>query len=448
MRFLCLGLNHRTAPLAVREGLYLAADDLPAKLKELVAMPEVTGAIILSTCNRFELYLEVSALAIPALQAWLQRWNRGPAIDPTYIYCYQGRLALNHLLEVACGLDSMVKGEPQILGQIRQAYDTARQTGTVTPELNALFQQALMVGKKVRTVTGINRRAVSVSYAAVELARSCLGDLRGRSVLLVGAGKMSELAAGYLVDHGVSTVLVSNRCYHRATELARKFAGEAVRFSDLYRYMTRADVVLSSTAASHYVIHPAEVAQVMQERSCHPLIFIDIAVPRDVDPKVATIAGAQVYTIDDLQGVVEENLAEREKQADAARKLIAEEGERIAQWLGSRRVVPTIKALRERAERIKEEEVERAMRRLGGGERERKIISSLGASIVHRLLHPPTVNLKAQAAEGRDLDGAEQYARVLRELFDLEPPQTAGQPVPIPSQATDRQDVGGETGEG
>lgn len=420
MQFLCLGLNHRTAPLAVREGLYLAAEELPAKLKELVAAPGVDGAVILSTCNRFELYVEQSAPVLTTLHAWLKRFNRGSTIDPSHTYCYQGRSAINHLLEVACGLDSMVKGEPQILGQVRQAYDIAREAGTVTPGLNILFQQALMVGKKVRTVTGINRRAVSVSYAAVELARSCLGDLRGRSVLLVGAGKMSELAAGYLVDHGVSTVLVSNRCYNRAAELARKFAGEAVHFSDLYQYMTRADVVLSSTAASHYVIHPTQVAEVMRQRSYRSLLFIDIAVPRDVDPEVANIPGTKVYTIDDLQGVVHENLAQREKQADEARKLIAQEGERIVEWLRSRTVVPTIRALRERAERIKEEEVERALRRLGGGERERKIVQSLGSSIIHRLLHAPTVNLKAQASRDQDLTVAEQYARVLRDLFGLE----------------------------
>lgn len=324
--------------------------------------------------------------------------------------------AIEHLFRVASGLESMVLGETEILGQVRQAYNQARERGVSSGVLNTLFQKAISVGKRVRTETGLDRNAVSISYAAVEKAKQVFGSLKGRTVLVVGAGKMSGLALGYLLDNGVSTVVVSNRSYDRAVELAEKVGGKAVRLDCLYEELEKADIVISCTAASHYVIYREDLEPCFEKRS-NELLLIDIAVPRDIDPAIGGIPGVHLYDIDDLNSVVESNLMARQRAAREAEKIIAEEIEEFNDWLATLSVVPVIKALKARGDEIRETEVRRALNRLGNlTPREEKVINALASSIVNQLLHFPVVNLKEMATSDR----GHLYAELTKKLFQLE----------------------------
>jgi glutamyl-tRNA reductase len=311
----------------------------------------------------------------------------------------------------------MVLGETQILGQAKQAFQMACDCQTSNGIINTMFQQAITVGKRVRTETGIDRMAVSISYAAVELARQIFGDLGGKTVLILGAGKMSELTVKHLVSNGVDTVLVSNRSHDRAVELAELFGGKAIMFDQLYRHMERADIVISCTAASHYVIHPSPMAEVMEKRGDRKVFLIDIAVPRDIDPKVGEIPGISLFDIDDLQNVVDRNLNERREAAVLAEQIVEEEINEFLKWLNSLFVVPTIIALKEKGESIKEKELERVLRKLPGlSEKERKIVGSLANSIINQMLHDPIVQIRHYAATHQ----GHLYSEVLQNLFCLE----------------------------
>lgn len=420
MHIVAVGLNHRTAPVEVRERLAFSPRQLRQALAELRTCEACKGCIILHTCNRTEIYAAVTQpeQGIGAILAFLGR-KCGFAAEELrpYLYTYSDYDAVGHLFRVAAGLDSMIVGETQILGQVREAYEVAREEGMSNGVLNTLFQQAISAGKRVRTETRIDQNAVSVSYAAVELAKMAMEGLEGRTVLVVGAGKMSTLAAEYLVANGVSTVLVSNRSYEKAAELAVRLNGQAVPFEELYASLAKADIVLSCTSAPHYVIRREGVEAVLTSRGGRPLILIDIAVPRDVEPAVAELPGVSLYDIDDLEQVVEDNLARRRELAKVAENIIAEEINSFLTWLSTLSVVPTIVALKERGERIKQAELQRAFNRLGSvGPREKKIITALANSIVNQLLHDPVVNLKhyATAHEGH------HYAEILQKLFGLE----------------------------
>ncbi|MEW5762308.1 MAG: glutamyl-tRNA reductase [Bacillota bacterium] len=414
-----VGLNHRTAPVAVRERLSIPEYRLEEVLAGLSACEGVESCVVLSTCNRSEIYAAVAARQdIDAVWQFISGSCPGAGQEARrYTYTCFGTDVVRHLFRVASGLDSMIVGETQILGQVKQAYETARACGTVNWLINLLFQQALAVGKRVRNETGIDRNPVSVSYAAVELARQTLGSLEGRPVLIVGAGKMSELTVKHLLANGISGVIVSNRSFPRAQQLAAAFNGRAVRFEELYRWMRRVDIVISCTAATHYVIRPEPMTEVMRDRQHRKLFLIDIAVPRDVDPEVGKLEGVVLYDIDSLQSVVDANLAERRRAAVAAEEIIDEEVQSFTEALGSRFVVPTIVALKKRGDEVKEKELRRALNRLGEiGEREAKVISSLANSIVNQLLHEPIVRLKQLALRPEGY----RYADILRELFDLD----------------------------
>ncbi|RYD01993.1 hypothetical protein N752_26435 [Desulforamulus aquiferis] len=311
----------------------------------------------------------------------------------------------------------MILGETQILGQVKRTYEMALEANTSNVVLNTLFQQAITTGKRVRTETGIDQNPVSIPYAAVELAKQSLESLIGCSVLVIGAGEMSELTVVNLVANGVSSVIVSNRSHDRAVQLAEKFNGRAVKFDMLFHYMTQADIVISSTAASHYVIKSPDMKRVMEQRGNRNILMVDIAVPRDIDPEVDKIEGVTLYDVDDLQNVVDANLAERRKAAVVADGIIEEELDAFMCWLSTRFVVPTITALKKRAEEIKQRELSRAFNRLGDlDDREKKIIGSLANSIVNQLLHSPVVKLKKYAVtpEGH------LYTEILQNLFNLE----------------------------
>ncbi|SHG89684.1 glutamyl-tRNA reductase [Thermosyntropha lipolytica DSM 11003] len=420
MYILLTGLSYRTAPVEVREKLALCTHDLKEAYTCLKNEEGIEGVVILSTCNRMEIYATTRDLdkARERVYAFLAAYSgiKREELKP-YLYdlsCYD---AIYHLFKVASGLDSMVLGETQILGQVKEAYMRAKEEGATEGVINTLFQKALYVGKRVRTETMIDQHPVSVSYAAVELARSILGTLNGRTVMLIGAGEMSELAAYYLLQNGASSVIVSNRSYENALKLAAKFNGQAVRFDEIENYLLVVDIVISCTAAQHYVMRRDNCYKALQNRGGKKIIMIDIAVPRDIDPELGEIEGVFIYDIDDLKDVIDGSYLARQKAAKQAQKIIDEEMKIFNDWLSCLYVVPVIKALRSWGEEIKQKEITRAFNRLGNlSEREKKIIISMANSIVNQLLHFPIVNLKEMALCHNE---GHLYAEVVKKLFSL-----------------------------
>lgn len=419
MYILAVGLNHKTAPVEVREKLSFSHDDMKEALELLKQKQHIEGCAILSTCNRTEVYAAVTDVdtGLAGIKEFLSESSGFPLSEiRDYLYVHTLYDAVRHVFRVAAGLDSMIIGETQILGQVREAYEVCRDLGGTNGVLNTLFQQAITVGKRVRTETKIDQNAVSISYAAVELAKQTFADLQGKKVLLVGAGKMSQLTAKHLVSHGVNSVLVTNRSYDRAIALAEEFGGKAVYFEQFYDYLPQVDIVVSCTAASGYVITPDGVARAMGQAE-RELFIIDIAVPRDVDPAVGDLPNVTLKDIDELQHVVDANLEERRRLAHEAEKIIEDEIVSFFKWLSSLFVVPTIKALREKADTIKDNELTRAFNRLAPvSDREKKVIGSLANSIVNQLLHDPIINLKEYAATHQ----GHLYAKILQNLFNLE----------------------------
>ncbi|MEA2448244.1 MAG: glutamyl-tRNA reductase, partial [Thermoleophilaceae bacterium] len=360
--------------------------------------------------------------AVEAESAALASMSRQAGVRPTElmqaVYSLRDEDAARHLFEVAAGLDSMIVGEAEVQGQVKRAYELALVEGVTGPISNRLFRDALAAGKRARTETGISRSHVSVSSVAVELARTTLGELESRTVLVIGAGANGELTARALHERGVQTVFVANRRYDRAIGLAQRFGGEAVRFDDMLPKLIEADIVVSSTASPHQIVGREELAEVMQERGGRPLLVIDIAVPRDIDPDVRELPGATLYDMDDLQREVARNLGSREAEARRARAIVAEEVERFAQWRASLDVVPTISALRARGDEIVEDVLqENAHRWTSLSDEDRERVELLARAVVSRLLHEPTLRLKGASVDGESY----VYVQALRELFGLEP---------------------------
>jgi glutamyl-tRNA reductase len=418
---LAIGVSHKTAPVALRERLALPEGRAARVLSELTAHEAIHEAVAISTCNRAELYL-IAADAVEAESAALGTLARQAGIRPTELigrlYSLRGRETVRHLFSVAGGLDSMIVGEAEIQGQVKRAYELALVEGATGPVTNRLFRDALAAGKRVRTETAISRARVSVSSVAVELAADMLGDLTTRHVLVVGAGENGELTAEALREHGVHTVFVANRRYDRAIGLAQRFGGSAVRFDDLPARLVDSDIVVSCTGSPHQIVGREELALVTEERRGRPLVLIDIAVPRDIDPNVRDLPGITLYDMDDLQRAVARNLSGREAEATRARTLVDEEVARFDRWLASLDVVPTISALRDRAEAIVDQvlrENESRWQALSVEDRER--VEVLARAVVNRLLHEPTLRLKGAVAD----DASYVYVHALRELFGLEP---------------------------
>jgi glutamyl-tRNA reductase len=428
MHLLLVGLSHKTAPIEIRERLTFPAHRQEAALEELVGGDEVAEAVILSTCNRTEVYV-VSASAEGGAEAVMGCFTDLCGLPREelgrYVYNADGQAAVRHLFRVVSSLDSMVVGEAQILGQCKDAYDAAFEHGSAGRILNKLFRQSFEVGKRVRTETSIGESAVSISYAAVELAKKVFSTLAGRTILIVGAGKMSELTARHLVSQGVASVLVANRTYERAVELAERFEGEPVAYEDLVRHIGAADIVISSTGAEGFVIGKDDVAAAVHGRRS-PLFLIDIAVPRDIDPDVNELHNVFLYDIDDLSGVVESNMEERMHEARRAEVIIAEEVEAFEAWIESMEVVPTIAEIRAGAEAMRQEEYAKAVKRLSGlSEKELATIDALTQAIVGKMLHTPTAELKRAAA---DKDGY-VYVEAARRLYGLDSEEEAARPV-------------------
>lgn len=420
MEVVVIGLSHKTAPLALRERLHVPEKDLPKPLDLLGQAPEVLERMLVSTCNRVEVYAVVDGLgqARQAIPGSLARYHGVPVEEfDDRLYTHVGREAVRHVFRVASSLDSMVVGEPQILGQVKDAYLAALGQGATGPILNALLEKAFHVAKRVRTETAIATSPVSVSSAAVALARQIFGDLGGRTALIIGAGEMAELALQHLVDDGVRSILVANRSHDRAVELAGRFQGRAITFDGIGAELAQADIVIGSTGAPHLVLRKEQVQAALAARKHRPLFLIDIALPRDIDPGCNDLDNVYLYDIDDLQAVVEKNKEGRQREAGRAEAIIEREVATFEAWLRSLEVVPTIVSLREKVEAIRAAEVARALGKLGTlTPEQREAVNALTVSLVNKILHQPMATLKREAAH-RDGPAA---VSALRRLFGLE----------------------------
>jgi glutamyl-tRNA reductase len=414
MSFLLIGISHRVAPVELRERVALERGQAATLARDLAG--EAGEAVCLSTCNRTELYLagedSLAAAADQAVAALASRARVDESDLRAVLYRLEDEAAAIHLFRVAAGLDSMVPGEGEILGQVREAFEA----GTTGPLLDRLFSQAIHAGKKVRTETAIAESPASVSSAAAALAEQVFGDLSGCRVLLVGAGKMGELAARSLVSRGAEITAIANRSSDKADELVARFGGRTSTLDDAAAELACVDVVLTSTGAPGYVLTQDDVCRALPQRKGRPLFLIDIAVPRDLDPAIHELDGCYLYDIDDLESVVAESLAGRRREAGRAEEIVLDEAERFRAWQASRDVAPAIASLRALAEEIRESELERARTRLERlSDAERRAVEAVTSRIVDKLLHGPTVKMKEAAAGA---DGA-VYADALRHLFDL-----------------------------
>jgi len=400
MTLALIGVNHKTAPIEVRERIAISRDELPEVTRALAAMPGVSECMIVSTCNRVEL---LAALESPEtdLTTFLQdQFGLKPEVLAPHLYQERDQQAVRHLFRVAASLDSMVVGEPQILGQVKEAFAVARASGTIAGQLEHLLQSAFAAAKKVRSETEIGSNSVSIASVAVELARKIFGSLQGRTVFLVGAGKMSELAARHLVQQGAGAILVTNRTIERAQRMAEPFKGRVIPFEELYEAASQADIVISSTGAPHPIFRKEHGQAFMHRRRNRPMFFIDIAVPRDVDPAMGKLEGIFVYDIDDLQQVAAAHMAERSREAHDAETMIEVEVQRFHQRQRTVNVAPAIVALQHQAEEIRQAELRRAQARLGSLTAEQiAAVEALTRGLVNKFLHPPMQALKQAARE-------------------------------------------------
>ena len=405
MTLALIGVNHKTAPIELRERIAISREDLPDMTRALAAMPGVSECMIVSTCNRVELLAAVDS-PTTSLTGFLesQFGIEAAQIEP-HIYEYRDTEAVNHLFRMAASLDSMVVGEPQILGQVKEAFAVAKASGTVAGQLEHLLQSAFAAAKKARSETGIGSNSVSIASVAVDLARKIFGSLQGRTVFLVGAGKMSELAARHLVQQGAGAILVTNRTHERARRMAEEFQGavvpQVVPFEELYETASSADIVISSSGAPHHIFRPEHGQAFLHRRRNRPMFFIDIAVPRDVDPAMNKLDGIFVYDIDDLQQVAAAHMEERSREAMDAETLIAVEVERFQQRQRTVNLAPAIVALQRKAEEIRQGELHRIHARLGTLTPEQvAAVEALTRGLMNKFLHPPMQAIKQAAREG------------------------------------------------
>jgi glutamyl-tRNA reductase len=418
-RILLLGVNHKTTPVEVREKIALSNgyEEPLAALKKIFGLKEY---YLLSTCNRVELLLVAEAES--NVEEDIIDFLFGDMVSRNdcrqYLYLLYDKDAVHHLFMVAASLDSMVVGEAQILGQLKDAYRHAAHFGCTGPLLNKLIHRAFSVAKRVRTETAIGSSAVSISYAAVQLAKKIFGNLADKNVLLVGAGEMAELAAEHLVGQGVGSVTVANRTLSRAVDLAKRFKGKAVSITELVSQLEHVDIIISSTGAKEIILHKDQVKSVMRSRMNRSLFFIDIAVPRDLDPELNEIANVYLYDIDDLSNVVEINKSERDKEAVKATRIVDEEMLKFERWFLGLAVTPTIQALKEKMDGIGQSELDRTLARMPdmtGSDREN--ITRMVTAITSKILHDPLMYLKSESCAGRD--NSDLKVTTIRELFGL-----------------------------
>jgi glutamyl-tRNA reductase len=401
MNIVLLGLNHKTAPVELRERLAIAPEQLEQATRSLLQAPGVVEGMILSTCNRVELLTSLQPDAPHLLQFIESYFDIERDVVAPHIYEYRQENAVRHLFRVACSLDSMVIGEPQILGQVKSSYLAARSAGAIRGHLDKVLQRAFVVAKRVRSETQIGSSSVSIASVAVELAKKIFGSLEGRKILLVGAGKMSEQAARHLMSQGAASVLVANRTYERAEQLAHRFGGRAIGFDDLYASADQADIIITSTGAARPVFRREHAQHFLQLRRGRPIFFIDIAVPRDVDPEVNKLDGIFLYDIDDLQSVAGSHMKERSREAEFAEAMILAEVDKYQRRLHALNVAPEIVQLQQSAEQIRLGELRRVGNRLQGLSAEQQTaVEAMTRSLVNKFLHRPVQAIKAAASEG------------------------------------------------
>ncbi|GAB6068772.1 glutamyl-tRNA reductase [Methylothermus subterraneus] len=415
MTLLALGLNHTTAPLAVRERLAFPAHRLGESLQDLLTLPGLREAAILSTCNRTELYCTTELPDRRVLTEWLANTHNLPAdAFAACLYVHTDAALVRHLLRVACGLDSMVLGEPQILGQLKAAYRAALQAGALGKTLNRLFQHAFSVAKKVRSNTAIGASPVSVAFVAVRLAQQIFANLNQQTALLIGAGETIELTARHLHQQGLKRLIIANRTFAKAQALAWQFGGQAIALHELPEYLPEADIVVSSTASPLPILGKGAIERAIQKRRHKPIFMVDLAVPRDIEPEVDHLEDVYLYTIDDLQNIVEENRKNRQEAALKAEEIIAREVEQFFAWLRAQSASATICAVRAQGERLREEALQRARRALRKGIPPEQALELLAYTLTNKLLHLPSVQLKKAGLHQRH-----DLILAARELFKL-----------------------------
>ncbi|WP_163327578.1 glutamyl-tRNA reductase [Desulfurobacterium thermolithotrophum] len=417
LKLCCLGLSHKTAPVEIREKYAFKGDEIENALLQMNSISSVEECIILSTCNRVEIYFtsrasnpfkEIYEFLIDRKSATVEEINQ-------FFYKKVQKEAIKHGFYVASSLDSMVVGEPQIVGQFKDAFQTAKELGTIGTVMCRFCETALKVSKRVRTETGISKNAVSISFAAVELAKKIFGNFSGKKVAIIGAGEMAELAVKHLLSNGVSEVFVVNRTFERAVKLAEEFGGKPFPLTELNTVLQAVDIVISSTGAPGYVLTPENVVPVFEKRKNSPMFFIDIAVPRDIDPALNEVEGLYVYDIDDLNEVVKANIEERLRAAEIAKRIIEEYVDRFIKWLKELEVAPLIAELKEKAETIRKAEIEKRLSKLNLTAQQAQEIENLTRVIINKLLHQPITSVRKKAAE----EERNQVVQIFREIFGL-----------------------------
>ena len=415
-----LGLNHITAPVELRECLAFSKEETDSALETLMDEASIEEVLVLSTCNRVEVLMttENNTSAVDAVKMFISDFKKITVGDfENSLYVYEGDEAVRHIFRVACSLDSMMVGEPQILGQLKEAFHASTSKKTSGVILNRLLHRAFFIAKRIRTETGIGDHAVSISYAAIELGRKIFGTLEGKAVLLIGAGEMAELAVEHLIRHRVGNIFVANRTFERGVVLAKRLNGTAVRFEEIIESLLKVDIIISSTGAPDFVIQRNQVKGLMRRRRNRPIFFIDIAVPRDIDPELNRLSNTYVYDIDDLKGVIDENVADRAKEAVKAERIVDEAVIHFRQWYESLSVVPTIVALRNKMETIIKKEVEKTFQSLNHiSDEDRQAIDRMANSVVNKILHDPTLFLKRDGCHGNK----NVYLDATRKLFNLD----------------------------
>jgi len=420
VNLILVGVNHKTTPVKIREKLAFTKGKIEQSVDHLFNFPDIIEHTILSTCNRVEIYARANCQdsAIKSIKQFICDFHELSLVElEDHFYSYRNEEAIEHLFRVSSSLDSMILGEAQILGQVKEAYSLARDLRSTGLVLNQLFEKAFSIAKKVREETGIAERSVSISSAAVELAQKIFDDLENHTVMLVGTGEMAELAAKHLISYGVKTIYVTSRTYERAANLARALNGSALDFEAFKNELHRADIVITSTSAPNFIIKKEIVEKAIHERKNKPIFFIDIAVPRDIEPDVNDLENVYLYDIDDLQVVVSANIKEREKEAKNAMNFISQEVTKFNNWVGALDAVPTIVEIRKKAENIRKQEVEKTLKKISHlSEDEKQLLRQMSSSMINKILHKPTIKLK-QKTQSED---GHVYLKAIRHLFHLD----------------------------
>lgn len=416
MSLLTIGINHHTAPVEVRERVVFAPEQIHDSLTSIHRVKGVEEAALLSTCNRTELICWHSNPVVnDALPEWLSRYQHFDLRELLpHLYRHNDADAIRHTLRVACGLDSMVLGEPQILGQLKQAYQQAQEYKSIGRHLNRLFQHSFATAKRIRTETEIGASAVSVAFAAVSLARQIFGELNKSTALLIGAGETIELTARHLHGQGIEKMIVANRTEERARSLAEHFNAEAIALPDLGKYLNKADIIISSTASPLPILGKGAVERALKQRKYRPMFMVDIAVPRDIEPEVNDLDDVYLYTVDDLQGVIDENIQSRKAAAEQAEELVQDEVDSFLSWLRSQDHVDTIRSFRNKGEVLRDEVATASKRLLAQGKSPEEVIDYLAHNLTNKLLHDPITALNHAARDGR-----KEIIKAAHELFDL-----------------------------